>query len=190
MKFFGVDCETSALNIEEGAGLIQIGIAARGVVNVEDTMFTGSYVNPGDMHWDEESAAVHLINRETVTESPEPADVDEQMKRWLIDAGAHESARGQNVPVGWNVSGFDMPFIKRYLPNTYWMFSRRTVDLNALCFALDGKFEKNWEQWKESAKDYAANAFIVNDEFRPHDARWDAVTSLYAFEYLRNAVLR
>lgn len=190
MRFFGVDVETSAIDLEDEAALIQIGIATRGTVNADDMAFTGSYVNPGDMYWDEESAAVHKISRETVNEAPEPAAVDEQMKRWLIDAGAHESARGQNIPVGWNVSGFDMPFIRRYLPYTYWMFSRRTVDLNALCFALDGKFDKNWEQWKGSAKDYATEKFIVNNEFRPHDARWDAVTSLLAFEYLRHAILR
>ena len=82
-----------------------------------------------------------------------------------------------------------MPFVQKLLPHTFSLFSRRTVDLNALCFALDGKVDNGMpvkvDTWKKRAKLYAIEKIGYENQ---HDAGWDAMMHLYSFEYLRNVM--
>lgn len=63
--------------------------------------------------------------------------VDAQLLGWLEqrleDADAH--------PVEWGVSYFDMPFVRKALPEAWRRLSRRSVELTSVCFVLDGKKE-------------------------------------------------
>jgi hypothetical protein len=101
--------------------------------------------------------------------------------------------RTRLVTVGFNVAAFDHPFFRHALPHTTSLISRRAVDLNALCFALDGwdpnpniTTPRTWTGWKRSAKRYA-NARLTTEGHpgADHDAGWDAAQALYALEYLR-----
>lgn len=188
--FIGLDGEMSDNDIDNGAALIQIGFA---ILKDDGLNATYSTINPilvddGQLHWSDEAAKVHNIPLEEVFNSPVSFEVDRQMKDWLINkAGLDPKSRINNVPVGWNVAGFDMPYLKKYLPASYALFSRRTVDLNAICFALGGAV-KSAEWWKKAAKEYAEEMCPPTEGYGPHNAGWDAIMSIYCFEYLSSAV--
>ena len=102
------------------------------------------------------------------------------------------------IAIGWNVAGFDLPFIKRFLPQSFKKLSYRTVDLNAVCFTLDPVYLNavcftldpvKWERHKKAAKSYAAEELA--SEFpgeKWHDALYDAAAAYHAWHYLRQAV--
>lgn len=105
---------------------------------------------------------VHGITDEAICAGP-PADaVDERLRSFLLANGA-ETDRRVIEPVGWNVVGFDMPFIRHALPRSAELISRRGVDLNAVCRTLDGVIEFEGSRpttsgWKRLAKRAAALA--------------------------------
>lgn len=173
--YVGLDGEMSGTEVTEGARLIQIGLA------LPNGSSYVAYINPGEMLWDEESAAVHKIERTALPSSENADQVDQNAFDFLVGQGADAKRRLNTIPVGWNVGAFDMPFVKESLPKTYSLFSRRTVDLNALCFALDGKDDWDFETWKKMSKQYAIERIGYENA---HDAGWDARMSLLCFEYL------
>ena len=189
--YIGLDGEMSDNNIDKGAALIQIGFAV-----LNETGLTANYsdLNPsavdnGSLHWSPEAAAVHNIPIQRVMDSKGAEVVDDEMYTWLLNvAGLNPDKRIKNIPVGWNVSAFDMPYLRKYLPLTHSLFSRRTADLNAICFALDGKDDKTFKWWKSASKAYAEEKSPPTEGFGEHNAGWDAIMSIYCFEYLRNAV--
>jgi hypothetical protein len=94
------------------------------------------------------------------------------------------------VMVGFNVGSFDRPFIKRTLPITYGKFSRRSVDLNSVIFSMSDS-NSDFESIKSDAKSYAfekMDGMFSDFKNRQHDAEYDAVMSLYCFEYLRSII--
>ena len=92
------------------------------------------------------------------------------------------------VPVGWNVGSFDMPILRRELPETARRFGYHAVDLNSLVYALaDGP--PAFDDLKRRAKDYAAErAASYGIEAQPHDAGYDAFEAVLAFGYLRRVL--
>lgn len=177
--YVGLDGEMSGTELNEGARLIQIGLA------LENGLSYVSYINPGEMSWSYEAEEVHGISQDRIPSFENAADVDASATAFLIEAGADPKQRIKTIPVGWNVGSFDMPFLKQTLPNTYKMFSRRTVDLNAICFALDGANGYSASYYKDRSKRYAIEKIGYEDA---HDAGWDAKMSLYCFEYLRGEI--
>lgn len=177
--YVGLDGEMSGTEVNEGARLIQIGLA------LPNRSSYVAYINPGDLLWDEESAAVHKIERSALPSFENAGQVDQNAFDFLVGQGADPKRRNKTVPVGWNVGAFDMPFVRESLPKTNSLFSRRTVDLNALCFALDGKNDLNFESWKKRSKEYAIEKIGYENA---HDAGWDARMSLLCFEYLSNGM--
>lgn len=166
--------------LANGGALIQLGLAA--IVDGEITSVDvgiNPYFDGREVDWSMEAAAVHGIPLEIVQLFEPPREADLILVDWLTQIGAKTSSRARTVPVGFNVGAFDMPFVRDLLPNTAAYFSRRTVDLNALCFALAGKY--NFETWKKLAKQYAIEKIGYENQ---HDAGWDAMMHLYAFEYL------
>jgi len=181
--FLGLDGEMSSSELSEGGKLIQIGISTLDGNNRSYTM------NPGECQWSEQAEAVHGLSLESLQLFRSPAEVDQDLYEFLITLGADTKRRGKTIPVGFNVGAFDMPFVKDSLPKTYSLFSRRTVDLNAICFALDHKEENGMpvkaETWKKKAKAYAIEKIGMENQ---HDAGWDSLMHIYCFEFLRGII--
>lgn len=177
--YVGLDGEMSGTEIQDGARLIQIGLALENGANYN------AFINPGELSWSYEAEEVHGISQDRLPSFANAEQVDANAYSFLISQGAVPNKRINTVPVGWNVGSFDMPFLKLTLPMTYSLFSRRTVDLNAICFALDGKQGRTAKSWKDYSKIYATEKIGYEDA---HDAGWDAKMSLYCFEFLRKAI--
>jgi len=173
----------SSSELSEGGKLIQIGISTLDGNNRSYTM------NPGECQWSEQAFAVHGITREKLSTSLSPEIVDVKLYEFLVELGADTKRRGKTIPVGFNVGAFDMPFVKDSLPKSYSLFSRKTVDLNALCFALDYSVDNghvvNAETWKKRAKAYAVEKIGMENQ---HDAGWDSLMHIYCFEFLRGVM--
>jgi hypothetical protein len=107
-----------------------------------------------------------------------------------LDKGASPKHRAKTVPVGFNITGFDMPFVKKTLPKVYSLFSRRTAELNGMLWLLHGKEDNghavSFEGWKKKAMEYAHDSL---DDYLPHDAGWDAKRHLLCYEYLQSVIL-
>ena len=85
------------------------------------------------------------------------------------------------IAVGWNVAGFDMPFVRRDLPRIASFFHYRTIDLNACVFMLTGG-GRPYDELKARLKELAATALGRSDW---HDAGFDAAAALTVFKILR-----
>ena len=182
MLFVGIDGEMSGPELEKGHRLIQIGVSVRTPDGLDSISFL---LKPRlDMLWDDESAKVHQIPLATLEKDGiDEKEADQLLYNWLIAHGANPRQRAKTVPVGFNIIGFDMPFIKMQLPKTYSLFSRRMADLNGMLWLLHGKNNKNMDSWKKMALDYAE---MNLPDFNPHDAEWDAKRHLLCFEWLRS----
>lgn len=193
--YVGLDGEMSAANLDEGGKLIQIGFALWRGHNDDQIVFTKT-INPApeEMLWEEEAAAVHKITREEIAEAADRYTADADCYAFLVGSGAGTKRRAKTIAVGFNVGAFDMPFVRHMLPKTNSLFSRQTVDLNAVCFALSihtrfaGKLI-TMGAWKTLAKEYAAeqSKVLSHRDWHPHNAGYDASNALYAFEFLSKA---
>lgn len=187
IRFIGLDGEMTSSELANGGALIQLGLA---VFDDEGALKSFSvdinpYFDGRFVDWNFTSAAVHGISKAQVESFNPPWMADSMIADWLISIGAKTNKRMNTVPVGFNVGAFDMPFVQDMLPKTFAYLSRRTVDLNALLFVLDGKVDGGmpvkFETWKKRAKDYAIEKIGYENQ---HDAGWDAIMHLYAYKYL------
>lgn len=183
INYIGLDGEMSGTDLAAGHRLIQIGLARyeAGIMSS-----TSRLINPGEMLWSAQAEEVHLFTKEYIESyGVEPPVVDAEMVDWIPI-----SSKRDLVMVGFNVSSFDRPFVEYTLPHLYNKFSRRSVDLNSIIFAMsdtDGQFQKI----KGRAKDYALEQMegrFQGFKDRQHDAEYDAVMALYCFEYLRTLI--
>lgn len=202
-KFFGVDGEMTTAELESGGRLIQIGVTAD--VDPQGNPLEGSFAytaffNPGeDFAWSDRAEAVHGFTKNQVKAARPASEVDDELVEWLLANGADSSYRGNIIPVGFNIGAFDMPYIKQTLPKTYARLSHRTVDLNALTYALDGKVYGNNREgydgnaWKSNAKTYAERMIAKLTEGRnvkaAHDAGYDALLHLHVWRFLKAAIV-
>jgi hypothetical protein len=186
--FVGLDCETSARSLAQGARLIQAGIAIRTDAGLE---VLSELVSWDEMLWDEGAAAIHNIPREALDAARPAAQVDTAFHNWLVLRTPAETSHQELVSVGFNVASFDHPFFAHAMPRTMGLFSHRAVELNSLCFALDGApgpDGKCWgsEQWKACAKSVAAERLEARGLGGvEHDAGYDAALALEIFDWLR-----
>lgn len=184
ITYIGLDGEMSSADIETGGKLIQIGMAKFVDGKMESI---GRMLNPGSMDWSAEAESVHQFSREYIEKNGEdPAMVDEMLANWANPT----MYRRDFVMVGFNVGSFDRPFVKQSLPILFSKFSRRSVDLNSLIFALSDS-NSQFESIKAKAKDYAfeqMEGMFDGFQNRQHDAEYDAVMSLYCFEYLQSVM--
>lgn len=194
MLFFGIDGEMSAADISYGGRLIQIGMAAHTDAEgneLDNPASFGSLINPGEFSWDERAAAVHGFTRDEIENAPPASQVDYLCADWL---GSHGVERPRSaVAVGFNVGSFDLPHIAEVLPKTALLLARRTVDLNAICFTLEGMKHEggfpSWSGWKRMASTYAER--VISEKSlsaaMAHDAEYDALLHLFAWRFLRAA---
>lgn len=193
IRFFGLDGEMSGADLHEGGRLIQIGVAALpgGPSDLGKAETFASLLNPGEMSWELEAEAVHGYSMQEVQKSDSASSVDEALYDWMLANGASPKRR-DCIAVGFNVGSFDLPHLHEVLPKTASLFSRRSVDLNALCFTLDGLARDgeamSWEQWKQLAKSYAITRITTlgYSDGAPHDAGYDALIHLYGWQFLRS----
>lgn len=184
MLFVGIDGEMSCPDMEKGGKLIQIGVAVRTEAGIESVGYL--LQPPADMYWEDRAALVHQIPLEKLVAEGLPApEVDELLYKWLVERGANPRQRAKTVPVGFNITGFDMPFVKVTLPKTYSLFSRRTGELNGMLWLFHGKNNLNYESWRQMSLDYAQ---MNLSDYKPHDAEWDAKRHILCYEYLKNSV--
>lgn len=196
MLFFGVDGEMSAADLSAGGRLIQIGFAAHTDRAGKETSQPPTYsslLNPGDDYtWTEQAAAVHGFPRAEVENAMPAVEVDEQCVDWLRIHGVERERSA--VAVGFNVGAFDLPHIAAVLPRTARLFTRRTVDLNAVCFTLEGRDYQgsapSWSGWKRMATTYAERTIALQSAHgaAPHDAGFDALLHLHAWRFLRSVI--
>ena len=184
ITYIGLDGEMSGTEVENGHKLIQIGMAKY----VDGEMVSiGTLLNPGIMEWSDQAEEVHQFSREYIEQNGEdPAMVDQMLADWANPT----KQRRDFVMVGFNVGSFDRAFVKQSLPILFSRFSRRSVDLNSIIFSLSDTNVK-FETIKNKAKEYAFGKMEgMFDGFkdRQHDAEYDAVMSLYCFEYLQQLI--
>jgi hypothetical protein len=182
--YVGLDGEMSSAELAEGGKLIQIGLTVRLPDGQLDTF--SCLVNPGQMQWSEEAAQVHGIHPDDIRAFGLPShEADQMCYDWLISHGADPKKRRLTIPVGFNIIGFDLPFVRAQLPKTYELFSRRMADLNGMLWMLQGKDGLGFTDWKDKAMAYAHENL---PDHRPHDAGWDSQRHLLVFEYFKALV--
>jgi hypothetical protein len=193
-RFFGLDGEMSSSDLDRGGRLIQIGVTAH--ANEDGTLTPGveafcMLLNPGPNHRELVADAVHGFTEDDIANAEPAAKVDGFLVDWLLAHGAHPKRRGRTIPVGFNVGAFDMPHVARVLPRASALFSRRTLDLNAVCFNLDGaRFEGaavDADGWKEMSQTYAKRTIAaLGAAGDAHDAGYDSLVHLHAWRFLRS----
>lgn len=189
--WIGLDGEMTGPEISEGHVLIQIGASIEGETFVSDIGWPAGYP------YTEIAMEVNGIPHERIWETYKhglTADrTDQGLRSWLLDHGASEDKKVL-VPVGFNVGSFDMPFVRKFLPESYKLFSRRALDLNALCFGMEGLLYGGstplWTGWKRMAKGWADMVLAANDsgdqDWRPHNAGYDAAQAVECLNFLRH----
>lgn len=188
VRVVGLDGEMTCSDLSLGGRLIQIGVA---VGFEREQRFTSLVGWPANEYVaDPKAMRVHGISDKAIaTASPAP-EVDGRLRAFLLANGADVRKKAIE-PVGWNVIGFDMPFVRDALPRSAELISRRGVDLNAVCRTLDGILEFEGSRpsakgWKRLAKRAAAEALAddgIDKEW--HDAGFDAAAALASWQWLR-----
>lgn len=182
INYIGLDFEASGSNPWGEHVPIQIGIA----LNTNENEFKPfqSYIGKWDWNqfeWNLEAEKVHNIPRDIIDRAPPVWVVDIEAAAWLIQNLGHTS-RMWNIPVGWNIAGYDRQFITRWMPNLNRLLSYRTVDLNALCLAKAEQSESAYKDIKRKVKVYAQKTIGGPDW---HDALYDAKAALHSLHALR-----
>lgn len=193
--FFGLDFETSGTNPEEHAP-IQVGVATLSEVFVrdigkwnwhDDPWTSDTFASHRLAKWDPEAEAIHGITKERLKGAMSSYVVDGQTADWVRDLGSHRAGR---IAVGWNVASFDFAFLRKWLPETASEMSYRSVDLNAVVFHITHTTEWKYNDLKDHVKGLAAHRIQdlgIYADNRPlwHDAGYDAIASLLAWEELK-----
>ena len=192
--FIGLDFEASGTNHSRHAP-IQIGLATpEGAVYshlVGGWNWTGEgLINANEYDWDERAAEIHNITR-LALEFAGSAPMIDTFSAGFIHEHYPDVRPAKLHAVGWNVASFDFPFLRKHFPLTSRAISYRSVDLNAIVFAMtQAKLtDGNGDQWgyqrlKGYAKDRAAHRVWeeTGQDQAWHEAGYDALTALYAFE--------
>jgi DNA polymerase III epsilon subunit-like protein len=189
--FMGLDGEMTSADLDQGGKLIQIGLATGTEPEERITELIGW--DRDDFFADPVAMAVHGIPEETIVAAPRAPEVDEKLHEWCLAHGGKPEKR-KLVTVGWNVGAFDLPFVRHTLPKTFTLLSRRSADLNAICFALGdtvnmGGSRPAWTGFRRMSK-RAAEKQLTKLGIDPawHDAGYDALAGLLSFRWLREAV--
>lgn len=225
MDFVALDIETTSGD-QEGL-MIQLGMAYQGgKLFVEDITYPLHHARAYEIEAEALEVNGFTLDRIFTLNAPSNLkDIERQaieaildwfpLSQEQIDAINHEAQRrgGLNpddyfrmktdfykkrfIPVGWNVAGFDMPYIKREMPELAQMFHYRSVDLGAVCYTLSEVFKPagiwDYKDLKESSKLHAEAEFqkyFPDREGTWHDAGYDAMASLFSWDFLKGIIER
>lgn len=134
-------------------------------------------------HIDDDAMAVHGIDRGWLKEgAPAPAVVDQRATEWFNK----QTKLAKAIPVGWGVSYFDMPFVRRTLPQLAQRISRQSMELGAAGYLLAKTLGLNPKTLKNHAKKYAES--MIGETSRWHNAGYDALAAIYGFEYYQRVI--
>lgn len=186
--FVGLDCEMTGTNIDVH-DVCQIGVYVSG-----RELFVSDVRPSQPKIFDPDSLAVNGFTLRRLVVGPPAPEVDQRLVSWLNEMLGNATAH----PVGWGVSYFDMPFVRKALPLTWRRLSRRSVELTAVCFALAGKREMQptgrkaqvlgWKGWRRASRRYAEERLAHRfDQPRWHDAGYDAGAAYFSYEFLKMA---
>jgi oligoribonuclease (3'-5' exoribonuclease) len=170
VKFAGLDIETTGVDASIHR-LIQLGIAV-------DDLTINIDVNPGECVVDPQALEVNKFTPERIAKGITTAEADDFVATELELAGYTHNAL---TPVGWNVGGFDMVFLKREFPKTARYFAYRTLDLTGVAIMHELRTGKPYRDLKTELA--AAVATILGRDQR-HDALYDAQAALEAMRLL------
>lgn len=190
-EFWGLDLETSGVTHERHVP-IQLGLAAPdGTMKswlIDSFAWEGFKVGEDHWLWDERAAEVHGITKARLQE--EGLSIPRVTLEAINFIEAHSNVwHGQRKLVGWNVGSFDVPFVRKHLPGVASVLSYQSADLNAACFIISEAQEVSYKGLKARAKEYAAEMALKDGlEEAWHDAGYDALASLYAWDYLKSRV--
>lgn len=175
MQLVGLDIETTGVDINRYHRLIQIGIAFSDPANdlVRD-------VRPvGDMMIQQDALNVNHFTLDRIGQAQPQHVVDDQLGAELARRGYK---RGELTPVGWNVGGFDITFIKKELPRVASFFSYRTLDLTGVAMMHELRTGKGYRDTKDEFHKRIVER-LGRDE--RHDALYDAQAALVAVELFK-----
>jgi hypothetical protein len=200
-KFFALDGEMTASSIAMGGRIFQIGLVgilkdSDNNMNTQESFSLTFSPGEDEYYWEPEAEAVHGVREEEMLSALIGIEeADEIIYNWLLSQGV-DTEKNPAVAVGFNIGSFDLPHIAEALPRTYSLFSKNSVDLNSLCFTLDG-LEYNGDaadhtQWKRMAKKYAERSIsLINDTVyaaEAHNALYDAYLHFYAWKFMHAAI--
>ena len=183
----GLDGEMSSANLAKGGRLIQAGFSVliKGKVEIFSQL-----LNPGPMEWDINAQKIHGFSQTQIESALSALEVDELAYQWLLPRGGM-LGEGKLIPVGFNVGSFDMPFFLESMPKTASLFSRRSIDLNALCFSLEGMSSgvgkpKKFTGWKKAIDRETKKVLLaLGYKVVKHDAGSDAAQALLGWIWIR-----
>lgn len=178
LVLIGLDGEMTGSGSPEEFQLIQIGVATLSGARWQSDIGHSQYNSS------EEAMKVNGFTDERVKAGPPETVVDGWLNQFLAE---HKVLEKRGIAVGWNVGSFDMPFVRRYLPQSAKRFSYRSLDLNSVCFTIGEATGRTWQSVKEEAK--AAAVKTIGFE-KWHDAGYDAMAAIRAWEHLRDMITR
>jgi hypothetical protein len=193
LMLMGLDIETTMSDAPPRGRLLQIGVCM--VADRLKPMLAGAkfgsdvgYPDYTLMERSAEADKVHGITLERIGRAPSVWDVDRELTLFLVGNGVGPQ---RAIAIGWNVGGFDMPFVRFYLPVAAQRFSYRTIDLNSVCMTLGEARGIPWKNLKDKSKAYAAEWIrATHPDLGPHDARYDAMEAVACWRWLVSEIGR
>lgn len=188
--FAGLDIETTGTEFAKHS-ICQIGVQLfNGPLFVSDVRERRIFVS------DPKAMEVNGFTEERCMNAPLADIVDAKLCVFMAQQEAQLGHDLVLVPVGWNVGAFDMPYVRRALPCFSEYVTRRSVDLNAVCFTaadmLGMKFDALKKHVKRAAAaDMTATPIEVNyagERWKAHDAGWDARNALACWYQIKRAI--
>ncbi len=141
--------------------------------------------------WDDRAFEVHGITKEQLTQEGKDIHTVNVEAVEFIKARS-QVWKGQRKLVGWNVGSFDVPFLRKHLLGIASELSYQSADLNAITFAIAEARGINFGALKDQAHIAGANGadniLGTGDRHHAHDAGWDAVAALGAWDYLKKRI--
>ncbi len=177
MKFAGLDIETTGLDAYGGHRLIQIGI-----VLPDGEKICHDVLPMGEMTIDPGAMEVNKFTIERIQAGTPNDELDETLSRYLSDK---HYTPNELTPVGWNVGGFDMVFIKKELPKTSKFFSYRALDLTGVAIMHELRTGRSYKELKE---EFHARIAEKLGRDKRHDALYDAEAALEAMKMFQEAL--
>jgi oligoribonuclease (3'-5' exoribonuclease) len=187
-KYVGLDLECTGSNHRKHV-ICQIGLAVR-TPGGTPTMFRSDVgSNPGSYMWEDAALNVNKFTHERIQGGPRWPQVNELALSFLT---LFAPAPKRLYTVGWNVGGFDLQFVNNESPEVMTRLHYRHVDLNSVNSTVAVVLNRDSNKIKKEAKTYAGEMTLAAfPEFGSadkawHDAGFDAVASLYAWQWYIN----